>query len=121
LTPVRFISADVLRIALFWHERIDKKLLDYYLRSRDETSTLPGTARDMNDDLEDAIGATLSANDALVEDWIGETPGAWGALAGKAVLVYRGWLGRRLTASERRMVWSVLWDRLSQRKQASAR
>ena len=74
----------------------------------------------MNDDLEDTIGTTLSANEGLVEDWIAEAPGAWGALAGKAVLAHRGLLGRRLTDSERRMVWSALWDRLSQIKRTSA-
>ena len=75
----------------------------------------------MNDDLEGTIGTTLSANGALVESWLAETPGAWGALAGKAVIAHRGLLGRRLTAGERRAVWSALWDRLSQMKRAGAR
>ena len=42
--------------------------------------------------------------------------GAWGFLAGKAVVAYRQGLGRRLTDLERRRVWRVLWESLSELK-----
>jgi len=72
----------------------------------------------MNDGLEEAIEITLSANELLVKRWLADTPGAWGALAGKAILARRRLVGRRLTEDERRLVWSALWDRLSQIKRA---
>ena len=67
----------------------------------------------MDDNLEAAIEACLAANEALAKDCRAGVPGSWGALAGKAVLLYRDSLGRRLSDSERRAVWSLLWQRLS--------
>ena len=43
-------------------------------------------------------------------------PGAWGYLAGQAVTATRRHMGRQLTDSERRMVWSRLWWWLEQLK-----
>jgi hypothetical protein len=66
----------------------------------------------MDDDLEAAIEACLAANEALARDCRAGVAGSWGALAGKAVLLYRDRLGRRLTDAERRAVWALLWQRL---------
>ena len=75
----------------------------------------------MNEDVEEAIEITLSTNEVLVKDWLAKTPGAWGALADKAVLAHRRLVGRRLTENERRLVWSALWDRLSLTKRTDGR
>ena len=46
--------------------------------------------------------------------WMGRERGAWGFLAGQGVTAARRHLGRQLTDSERRMVWSRLWWWLEQ-------
>jgi hypothetical protein len=61
-----------------------------------------------------AIEETLADNHALVGQWRAGTPGAWGALAGKAIIAARARLGHRLSESERRLVWAMLWQRLSE-------
>jgi hypothetical protein len=65
------------------------------------------------DALEATIEACLIANEALAEDCRAGVAGSWGALAGKAVLMYRDHIGRRLTEDERRAVWARLWQRLN--------
>ena len=67
----------------------------------------------MDDQLTETIEACIAANSKLVEGWAAGVPGSWGALAGKAVLMYRDRLGRRLSDSERRAIWSMLWYRLN--------
>lgn len=53
--------------------------------------------------------ATILANPERVRAWIENQPGAWGFLAGQAVLTCRRSLGRSLTERERRLVWQRLW------------
>ena len=55
---------------------------------------------------------TIAGHGQRVADFLANRPGAWGFLAGQAVLRQRRRLGRRLTESERRRVWAKLWDEL---------
>ncbi len=47
-----------------------------------------------------------------VSAWHNNEPGAWGFLAGKAILHAQETLGRRLSDMERRNVWRTMWDAL---------
>jgi hypothetical protein len=62
--------------------------------------------------LGDSVEQTIVEHQDVVEKWLGDTPGAWGSLAGTCVLACRERLGRRLTEAERRAAWQALWDRL---------
>jgi hypothetical protein len=62
--------------------------------------------------LELAIKETIAANPEQVARWQDNLPGAWGFLAGQGILAYRRRLGRSLTDTERRRLWSALWARL---------
>ena len=62
--------------------------------------------------LQSVIEETIATHGAEVERWLVREPGAWGFLAGKAVIAMRLKLGRRLVDSERRAVWSALWASL---------
>ena len=83
------------------------------LRQRFRLATRTGLP-DVDEGLVAAAEACLQANGALVRQWREGVPGSWGALAGKAVLLYRERLGRRLTDAERRAVWAALWARLQE-------
>ncbi len=63
--------------------------------------------------LQDAVRETVEGNSPRVQDWMADRPGAWGFLAGKAVIAYRQRLGRSPTDPERRRVWRLLWETLS--------
>ncbi|HEY3107569.1 MAG TPA: hypothetical protein VGL23_02375 [Chloroflexota bacterium] len=63
-------------------------------------------------DVEGTARATIAGHPEQVEAWLAERPGAWGFLAGQAVLRERERLGRRLTEPERRRVWAALWAEL---------
>ena len=63
-------------------------------------------------DLDAILDATLAAHARLVVAWTRDEPGSWGALAGQAIVAARRALGRRLSDTERRIVWQALWDRL---------
>lgn len=65
------------------------------------------------DPLHGAVSDTIEANLDLVQRWLRNEPGSWGALAGKGVLAYRQRLGHKLTDLERRRVWALLWERLA--------
>ncbi|MCE2403762.1 MAG: hypothetical protein J4F43_01225 [Dehalococcoidia bacterium] len=65
------------------------------------------------DPLQDAVRGTIEGYTPQVRDWMEDRPGAWGFLAGKAVVAYRQGLGRGLTDLERRRVWHLLWGTLS--------
>ena len=60
---------------------------------------------------------TLEQNGETVAAWLRGEAGAWGALAGNAVITYRRGLGRSLTDGERRQVWDALWKRLTEVKE----
>ena len=62
--------------------------------------------------MEQSIAAVLAGHPQRVRDWLANVPGAWGFLAGQAVLAERRRLGRALTDAERRAVWQALWDAL---------
>ncbi|MGI8550995.1 MAG: hypothetical protein ACR2PL_09450 [Dehalococcoidia bacterium] len=62
--------------------------------------------------IEPVVAATIAAHTDRVQEWIANRPGAWGYLAGQAVLSCRRELGRGLDENERRLVWSILWQRL---------
>lgn len=63
--------------------------------------------------VQDAVRRTIEDNAPRVQDWMADRPGAWGFLAGKAVIAYRQALGRSPTDLERRRVWRLLWESLS--------
>ncbi len=66
--------------------------------------------------LDTVLAPVLAEQAATVDAWLRDEPGSWGALAGQAVLAARRALGRRLTETERRIVWQTLWDRLCERR-----
>jgi hypothetical protein len=57
--------------------------------------------------------AVLAEHPEPVERWRRSEPGAWGFLAGQAVLLARRRLGRRLSDAERRAVWAATWAALT--------
>ncbi len=63
--------------------------------------------------MDEILDAVLTGHDDKVRAWLADEPGAWGFLAGQAVLAERRRLGRGLTDRERRAVWQALWDRLT--------
>ena len=63
--------------------------------------------------LAEAVDVTIRAHRDVVSKWKAREPGAWGFLAGQAVLALRRGLGRRLEDHERRMVWQRLWETLT--------
>ena len=64
--------------------------------------------------LDEAVRETIEANSETVAAWLKGEAGAWGPLAGKAVIAYRRRLGRALTDAERRQVWQELWQSLQE-------
>ena len=54
----------------------------------------------------------IQNNPVAVKRWIAQEQGAWGFLAGKAVLAAKEKLGRRLSQAERRILWDLLWREL---------
>ncbi len=66
--------------------------------------------------LDPVLRQVLSEHGDKVWSWIRNEKGAWGFLAGQGVAATRRHLGRQLTDSERRMVWSRLWWWLEQLK-----
>ena len=63
-----------------------------------------------------SLHTVLSEHPEQVDAWLADLPGAWGFLAGQAVLAERRRLGRSLTDGERRAVWQALWDLLTQER-----
>ena len=66
-----------------------------------------------------AVQATIGGHTGQVQAWLRDTPGAWGFLAGDAVLGCRRNLGRSLSDLERRAVWDALWRALSATRHAT--
>jgi hypothetical protein len=69
----------------------------------------PDESRSMHE----ALRAVLAAHPGKVAAWLRNEPGAWGYLAGQAVLAERRRRGRPLSDAERRAVWQALWDMLT--------
>ena len=67
-------------------------------------------------DAEARADRTIGEHPEQVAAWLAGRPGAWGFLAGQAVLGERARLGRRLTEPERRRVWAALWAALERRR-----
>jgi hypothetical protein len=63
------------------------------------------------------VEGALAANADAVDRWQRDEPGAWGHVAGQAVLACRRELGRALTEAERRLVWSAAWQALQGRRE----
>ena len=59
-----------------------------------------------------AVTDIIQNNPLVVRRWIAQEPGTWGFLAGKAVLAAREKLGRKLSQTERRILWDLLWTEL---------
>lgn len=66
--------------------------------------------------LRKVLDSVIEANEELVRGWMAGAPKTWGPLAGVAVGAVRRSLGRDLTESERRAVWSAMWRRLEEIK-----
>lgn len=62
--------------------------------------------------MDESIDAVIALHADRVRAWLADQPGAWGYLAGQAVLAERRRLGRSLSERERRAVWQALWERL---------
>jgi len=67
-------------------------------------------------DIDQLLIDVLNGNQAKVIGWIKGEQGAWGFLAGQAVISVRGHVGRDLANAERRLVWSRMWSLLEQVK-----
>ena len=67
-------------------------------------------------DLDQLLVNVVKDNQAKVIGWIKGEQGAWGFLAGQAVISVRGHVGRDLANDERRLVWSRMWSLLEQLK-----
>ena len=63
--------------------------------------------------MEESLSAVIREHPERVRAWMRNEAGAWGFLAGQAVLQERRRLGRSLTERERRTVWQALWDTLT--------
>ncbi len=64
-------------------------------------------------DLAAIVAAVVAEHAGLVDAWLRDESGSWGALAAQAILATRRTLGRSLTDAERRIVWQTLWDKLT--------
>ena len=62
------------------------------------------------------LAELVKGNQDKVTGWMKGEPGAWGFLAGQAVLTVRSHVNRSLADNERRLVWSRLWWWLEQVK-----
>ncbi len=63
-----------------------------------------------------AVMSVVALNQNLVIGSFRRERGAWGKLAGQCVLTARHLLGRRLTVTERRVIWGLLWEHVAQLK-----
>lgn len=66
----------------------------------------------MDDPYRATARATIAAHPEQAAAWAATRPGAWGILAGRAILAHRRTLGRTLSQPERRAVWAALWAEL---------
>ncbi len=69
-----------------------------------------------NDIIDPMLADVVKGNQDKVVGWMKGEPGAWGFIAGQAVIAVRGQAGRDLADMERRLVWSRMWWWLEQVK-----
>jgi Asp-tRNA(Asn)/Glu-tRNA(Gln) amidotransferase B subunit len=62
-----------------------------------------------NEAIDSLLADVVTDNQDKVVGWIKGEPGAWGFLAGQAVITVRKEAGRDLANAERGMVWSRMW------------
>jgi|TARA_B100000809_G_scaffold204127_1_gene205424 Asp-tRNA(Asn)/Glu-tRNA(Gln) amidotransferase B subunit len=67
-----------------------------------------------NDVVDPLLADVVKGNQDKVVGWMNGEPGAWGFLAGQAVISVRAQAGRDLADMERRLVWSRMWWWLEQ-------
>ena len=63
-------------------------------------------------DIELILNTVIRENKVVVNEWLDNKPGAWGALSGKALIAVKNELGKNLNDSEKKLVWKLLWDKL---------
>ena len=69
-----------------------------------------------NEAIDRLLADVVKGNQDKVVGWMKGEPGAWGFIAGQAVIAVRGQAGRDLADMERRLVWSRMWWWLEQVK-----
>ena len=67
-------------------------------------------------DLDSILDKVIEENTNLVNEWLIDKPGSWGALSGKALVAVNKELGKSLGDQDRRLVWQLLWNRLMEIK-----
>ena len=63
-------------------------------------------------DIDKILDNVIKENENVVNGWLSDKPGSWGALSGKAIVAVNKSLGRTLDEGEKRLVWKLLWDKL---------
>ena len=63
-------------------------------------------------DIELILDTVIRENKVVVNEWLADKPGSWGALSGKALIAVKSELGKNLNDSEKRLIWKLLWDKL---------
>lgn len=66
--------------------------------------------------LNEVVIIVMSDNQEVIEEWLNNLPGSWGKLAGQAVIIAKGRVGRTLVEDERLLVWNHLWQHLQKFK-----
>ncbi len=64
------------------------------------------------ENIESVLDGVVKDNEEIVNEWLSDKPGSWGALSGKAIVAVNKSLGRTLDEGEKRLVWKLLWDKL---------
>lgn len=64
------------------------------------------------EDISLILNKIVEEDKELVNNWLAVKPGSWGALAGKAIVAVQRHLDRRLTETEKRIVWQLMWNKL---------
>ena len=66
--------------------------------------------------MNEVVITVMSDNQEVIEEWLNNLPGSWGKLAGQAVIIAKGRVGRSLVEDERLLVWNHLWQHLQKFK-----
>jgi|TARA_B110000263_G_C14856822_1_gene306809 hypothetical protein len=67
-----------------------------------------------NEVIDPILADVVRANQNKVVSWLQGESGAWGFLAGQAIVNVRESAGRDLESKERRLIWSRMWWWLEQ-------